>query len=47
MRILQVDEIAVIKAGDYFMIVIGEKMYGKFHIKRLKQIMQMFEGKAQ
>jgi hypothetical protein len=43
MEIVKVDEIAVIKAGEHFMIIIGEKMYGKFHISKLHEIVGMFE----
>jgi hypothetical protein len=43
MEIVKVDEIAVIKAGEHFMIIIGKKMYGKFHISKLHEIVGMFE----
>jgi hypothetical protein len=45
MRILQIDEIAVIKAGEHFMIVIDDKMYGKFHEKQLDMIVKIIKGK--
>jgi hypothetical protein len=47
MKINYIGKIGVIAVGEHFMIVIGEKMYGKFHVKQLNKIMQMFEGEGQ
>jgi hypothetical protein len=44
MKINYIGKIGVIVVGEHFMIIIDEKMYGKFHMKQLNQITKMFES---
>ncbi len=45
MKMTQIDDVVFIATGDHFMIIVGEKMYGKFHVKQLKYIRSLFEDK--
>lgn len=47
MKMTKIDDVALIAAGEHFVIIIGDKIYGKFHVDQLNFIMSLFKGRGQ